>query len=206
MGCSAVAASAGPARRCEERSAVIDTIEVTVGTDALLLVFRCTVGVIMFMHGWNHLFGAGGVEGTARWFGGLGFRPARFHALVSGWMELAVGVGLVVGLLTAPACAAVVGVMAVAGWTHHRPNGFFIFREGYEYVLALAVAAVVLASLGPGLWSLDYVFGVVDYTSGSGAGLRGDLGLTIAAAGGLLGAVGLLVTGWRPSSVEKPAG
>lgn len=172
--------------------------EVTGTVDAVLLAFRCTLGVMILLHGHNHLWGAGGVEGTARWFGGLGFRPAKVHALMSGVVELAVGVALVVGLLTPLVCAAMIGTMVVAGWTAHRPNGFFIFRDGYEYVLVVAVAAVALAAVGPGTWSLDSALGIVDYADPRANGLLGGDGALIAAGGGLLGGVLLLAFGWRP--------
>ncbi len=173
-------------------------LEITTEVDVVLLAFRTTLGVMIFLHGYNHLWGKGGVEGTARWFGGLGFRPAKLHALMSGYLELAVGIGLVLGLLTSLACAAMIGTMVVAGWTAHRPNGFFIFRDGYEYVLVVAVAAVALATFGPGTWSVDSVIGVVDYTDAAHLGLLGGRGALVAAGGGLLGGALMLAFGWRP--------
>lgn len=174
-------------------------IEIGTGADVVLLGFRCTLGVMIFLHGYNHLWGSGGVEGTARWFGSLGFRPAKVHALMSGTVELGVGVALVLGLLTPLACAALIGTMVVAGWTAHRPNGFFIFRDGYEYVLVVAVAAVALATIGPGTFSVDALVGLADYSPGlDGNGLLGGDGALVAALGGLLGGVSLLVLGWRP--------
>lgn len=173
-------------------------LDITGGVDIVLLALRCALGAMIFLHGWNHLFGAGGVEGTARWFGGLGFRPARLHALMSGVVELTAGVGLLVGLLTPFACAALVGTMLVAGWTAHRPNGFFIFRDGYEYVLLVAVAAIAVATVGPGTWSLDSVLGLVDYQDPAAPGLVGGLGALIAAGAGLVGGALLLMLGWRP--------
>src|SRR5690349_22368201 len=137
-------------------------IEITHTMDVVLLGFRCTLGVMIFLHGLNHLWGPGGVDGTARWFASIGFRPAKVHALMSGATELSVGLGLVVGLLVPFACAALIGTMVVAGWAAHRPNGFFIFRDGYEYVLVVAVAAVALAAVGPGTFSLDSVVGLID--------------------------------------------
>src|SRR5581483_2862258 len=82
--------------------------------DLALLLIRTVLGGMIFLHGYNHLFGAGGVEGTARWFASLGFRPAKVHALMSGYVELAAGVGLLLGLLNALACAALIGTMCVA--------------------------------------------------------------------------------------------
>ena len=49
--------------------------------------------------------------------------------------------------------------MIVAGWTVHRPNGFFIVKEGYEYNLIIAVVAVGIAIIGPGRYSLDWALG-----------------------------------------------
>lgn len=180
-------------------------IEVTTPVDIVLLVFRVTLGVMIVMHGKNHLWGAGGVEGTARWFHSIGFRPAKVHALMSGYMELAIGAGLIVGLLTPFACAGLIGTMIVAGWAAHRPNGFFIFKDGYEYVLVVAVAAVALATVGAGTLSLDQAVGLIDYSPEApdfGNGLLGGDGALVAAGGGLLGGVLLLVTGWRDPAVR----
>lgn len=163
---------------------------------------------MIIMHGKNHLWGAGGVEGTARWFHSIGFRPAKVHALMSGYVELLVGAALIVGLLTPLVCAAMIGTMVVAGWAAHRPNGFFIFRDGYEYVLVVAVAAVVLGTVGPGTWSLDQLVGLVDYSPEGpsfGNGLLGGDGALLAAGGGLLGGLGLLLTGWRDPAVRARA-
>jgi putative oxidoreductase len=43
---------------------------------ALLLV-RVVVGATMITHGLNHWIGGGRIEGTARWFAGLGLRHGR---------------------------------------------------------------------------------------------------------------------------------
>jgi putative oxidoreductase len=159
--------------------------------DVAALVLRLIVGLTMAAHGYNHVFGGGGLAGTTRWFASMGLRPAKVHALLSGAGELACGLGLVAGLLT-PLCAAfVVGTMTVAGVAVHRRNGFFIFKDGFEYVLVLAVACVVLGLLGPGTASLDHLLGLDD-------ALDGGVGAAIAGGAGLLGAVGLLAACWRP--------
>ncbi|MCW2620618.1 MAG: hypothetical protein JWL64_220 [Frankiales bacterium] len=173
--------------------------------DFALLLFRVTLGGMIAMHGYNHLYGPGGVDGTARWFGSMGFHPARVHALMSGYTELAAGASLILGLFTPLGAAALIGTMSVAGWVAHRPNGFFIFKDGYEYVLVVAVAALTLATVGPGALSLDYAFGIVDYTDSSSLGLAGMTGFLIALVGGLGGAIGLLVTGWKPVPKTPPA-
>jgi putative oxidoreductase len=147
----------------------------------------------MVAHGYNHLWGPGGMAGTARWFGSMGLRPAKVHALASGGIEVLSGLGLIVGLLTSLQCGAVVGVMTVAFVTAHRTNGFFIFKpgQGWEYVAVLAAVSVALAAIGPGRLSLDQVLGISD-------DLAGGVGLALSAGLGLAGAAGLLVASWRP--------
>lgn len=155
---------------------------------ALLLV-RVIVGITMIAHGLNHWKGGGRIEGTARWFSGLGLRHGRLQAWMSVVTEIGAGALLVVGLLTPLACAAVISVMLVAGILAHRPNGFFVFKEGYEYVLVLAVVSLALALLGPGRWSLDHAADlVVDGWAGGGVAL----GVAVVAT------AGMLATFWRP--------
>ncbi|MVZ99910.1 DoxX family membrane protein [Actinomadura sp. LD22] len=162
--------------------------------DIAAAALRLTVGGIMIAHGRNHLFGPGGVEGTARWFGGVGLRPPRAHAWASGLLEMGAGAGLLLGLVTPLWSAAIIGVCAVAGIAVHRANGFFVFKDGYEYVLALGVMAVAIAALGPGTWSLDHLLHI-DPSGGWAA-----LGSLVA---GLGGAAGMLAVCWRPSTAAK---
>jgi putative oxidoreductase len=50
--------------------------------------------------------------------------------------------------------------MFVAAVGVHMRNGFFITENGYEYNFVLAVSALTLAFIGPGLWSLEALFGL----------------------------------------------
>jgi putative oxidoreductase len=166
--------------------------------DTSLLVLRCGLGIVFLAHGYNHIFGGGKIAGTARWFESLGMRPGPLHAWTASITELASGVLLFLGLATPLACAGVIGTMVVAWVTNHRRNGFFIFRpgEGYEYVMMLVFAAVGLAGVGPGEWSLDNAFNWFDPP--------GWIGLGIAVIAGFGGAAGLLVTFWRPAAKPAP--
>jgi putative oxidoreductase len=163
--------------------------------DVALLFVRVVVGVTMIAHGLNHWRGGGLIEGTARWFAGLGLRHGKLQAWMSVVTEVGAGVLLLAGLLTPLACAAVVSVMLVAGILAHRPNGFFVFKDGYEYVLVLAVISLALATLGPGRLSLDHASGI-QVTGWAGGGIA--LGVALLATAGLLG------TFWRPE--PSPAG
>jgi putative oxidoreductase len=166
---------------------------------ALLLV-RVVVGITMMMHGYNHWRGGGRIAGTARWFSGLGLKYGVAQAWLSVVTELGAGFLLVVGVLTPLACAAVISVMLVAGLLAHRKNGFFVFRDGYEYVLVLAVICLALGIVGPGRFSLDNALGS-EITGWAGGGIA--LGVAVAAT------AALLATCWQreptPASTEGNA-
>ena len=161
--------------------------------DTAMLILRLWIGLVIFLHGYNHIWGGGKIQGTARWFESMGLKPGIVHAWASGATEVLAGLGLMAGFLTTLDCAAVVSVMAVAFWTNHRPNGFFIFRpgEGYEYVISLLVTAFMMATFGPGKASLDRAFGIDDNLSGS-------TGAWLALAIGIGSAAFLVITAWRP--------
>jgi putative oxidoreductase len=162
-----------------------------------LFLLRISVGIVFIAHGYNHIFGGGKIAGTARWFESLGMRPGILHAWLASLTELGAGVLLLLGLATPLGGAGVVGVMLVAWITNHRKNGFFIFRpgEGYEYVMTLTFCGLVLGATGGGAWSLDHAIGVFDPP------YWGSTILSFVA--GIGGAIGLLVTFWRPNQVAK---
>ena len=124
--------------------------------DFSILVLRAVLGLTMAAHGYNKFFGPGGLKGTAGWFDSIGMRPGMFHARVAATTEMTAGLGLALGLLTPFPAAGFVALMLVAAWTVHRPNGFFIVKEGWEYNLVLAATAVGIATIGAGRLSLDY--------------------------------------------------
>src|SRR5262249_50765954 len=129
-------------------------------TDLGLLLVRLALGPMLVAHGWNKVAGAGGIEGTARWFAGLGLRPARLHAWLAAATELGAGVLVTLGLFTGLGATAFVGLMTVATLTDHRGKGYFVFRGGWEYTVLVGMVAVGLAAAGPGAWSLDAVLHV----------------------------------------------
>lgn len=159
------------------------------GGDIARMLLRVAVGSTMIMHGQNH---GRSLDGTAGWFGSLGFREPRLQAQASAVVEVGGGAMVVAGAGTPFAAASVVGTMAVAGHVVHRPNGFFINKEGWEYVANLATASVALAALGPGPLSVDRALGVEERLTASQRAL-------VAAGVGLASAAVQLATFWRPS-------
>lgn len=124
--------------------------------DLGMLLIRLALGPMLVLHGYNKVFGAGGLVGTTGWFRSLGLRPAAVHARMAAATEIVAGVLLTVGLLTPFACAAFVGLMVVATLTDHRGKGYFVFKGGCEYTVLVAIVAVGVAATGPGEWSLDH--------------------------------------------------
>jgi putative oxidoreductase len=164
-----------------------------------LFVFRIVVAIVFLAHGIRHIFGGGKIAGTGRWFESLGMRPGIVHAWVASVAEVAAGVLLILGLLTPLAGAAVTGTMAVAWITNHLKNGFFIFApgEGYEYVMTLTFAGLLLATVGAGEWSLDEA--IFDPWTD----IAGVTGLVIWLVAGVGGAALLLATAWRPNKTTS---
>jgi putative oxidoreductase len=159
--------------------------------DVGLLILRVVVGVTLAAHGYNKFFGGGRIPGTARWFESIGMKPGTFHATVAATTEMSAGLGLAAGLLTPIPAAGFVALMFVAAWTVHRPHGFFIINEGWEYVMVLAVAAVVVATVGPGKLSLDWLIFGHNWVDGWN-------GLLLSVLLGLAGAIGQLLIFYRP--------
>jgi putative oxidoreductase len=161
----------------------------------MLLVVRVGAGITLALHGYQKFFMGGRIPGTARWFESLGMRPGKLHAYLAACTEIASGLGFALGLLTPFAAAGCVGVMLVAAWTHK--DKFFVFKDGWEYNLVLALLFVLVAVSGPGRWSLDNLLDI------DGA-LDDSTGLFISAIG-FVAAVALLAVFWRPERQEATA-
>jgi putative oxidoreductase len=132
-------------------------------TDLGLLVLRLTLGTVFLAHGAQKAFGwfgGPGFGGATGFIGSLGFRPARFWAALAVGGELAAGVLFLLGLLTPLAGLLVLATMTVAIAKVHGPKGFFVQDGGYEYNLVLIIAALAVAAIGPGAFSLDHVLGI----------------------------------------------
>lgn len=161
----------------------------------VLFAVRVAAGVTLAMHGYQKFFMGGRIPGTARWFESLGMRPGKLHAYLAACTEIVSGLGFAAGLLTPLTAAGCVGIMVVAAWTHK--DHFFVFKDGWEYNLVLAILYVLVAVTGPGEWSLDHAFDIAD-------DLNGTTGLLLSLVG-VVASAGLLAVFWRPAPQEEAA-
>jgi putative oxidoreductase len=170
--------------------------------DLALLVARIWIAFMVFMHGWRHLKALRSGPGMANWFESLGLKPGKFHAWNVTLTELVFPVLLAVGLLTPLAYGGVAALMLVAFMTNHRQNGFFLTsaKEGYEYVVTVAVLSIAIATFGAGQWSLDHAI-----DSGSIL-FEPKKALAIAAIVGIGGAAVFLALFWRPPKKAADGG
>ncbi|MCW2495233.1 DoxX family protein [Jatrophihabitans sp.] len=152
-------------------------------------VLRGALGATMIAHGVRH---GRTLDGTAKWFGSIGFREPKLQAQLSSVVEVGAGAAVVLGAATPLAASAVVGTMGVAYRTVHQPNGYFIVSEGWEYVGFISAVALALSALGPGRRSVDGRLGLDEVGSPA---LRAATTLGL----GLAGAAVQLKTFWRPS-------
>lgn len=146
--------------------------------NAGLLILRVVFGLFLAYHGYNKFFGPGGLEGTARWFAGIGMRWPKWQARLAATTEVGSGVLMAAGLLTPLAAAGMIGVMTVAIVVEHWKVGFFIFKpnQGWEYCASIAVTAFVIAMVGPGRWSLDHALDI-EWNGWTGALIAGIAGV-----------------------------
>jgi putative oxidoreductase len=124
-----------------------------------LLLIRIIVGLTIAGHGAQKLFGwfgGYGPKGTGGYFDSIGIRPGVPMALLAGLGELVGGLLFGAGLFTPVGAALIVITMLVAIFTVHRKNGYWVSSNGFEYNLVLIAAAVGVALIGPGGYSLDF--------------------------------------------------
>lgn len=162
--------------------------------DLSCLLLRLTVGPMLFTHGYNKVFGQGGLEGTTRWFDGLGLQPAGVHARMAAATEMGSGALMTLGAATPLPAAAAIGLMTTAARTDHRGKGFFVFKGGWEYTAVVAAVSAVMAILGPGRISVDAARGKTR------AGIAWGV---LAALIGVASSAGLLASSYQPDA--KPA-
>jgi len=114
----------------------------------ILGITRILYGIMMACHGAQKVLGA---------FGGVPPGAPPLIIWVAGGIELVGGVLLALGLFTRPTAFLLSGLMAVAYFMGHAPQGFWPIVNKGELAIIYCWLALYYAAAGPGAWSLDGV-------------------------------------------------
>ncbi len=94
------------------------------------------------------------------WFGGVpaehgGHPKVMSQIWIGGMLELVGGALLLIGLLTRPVAFVLSGMMAVAYFQFHQPNGFWPIQNHGEPAVLFCFIFLLFAAAGGGPWSID---------------------------------------------------
>lgn len=157
-----------------------------------LLLLRLCLGLFLAYHGYNKVFGSGGLSGTAAWFSSIGFKWPALQARLAAATEIGAGSLFALGLLTPIAASGIIAIMVVAIVVAHWKVGFFVFlpNQGWEYCATIAIGAFAVSTMGPGAWSID---NAIDFAP------HGWTSLVITAVVGLGASIAQLAICYRPT-------
>jgi putative oxidoreductase len=150
------------------------------------LLLRLTVGGLFIGHGLQKLTGAfdgPGLDGVEGMMASLDIHPPRQNAVAVAATETFGGAALALGVATPAAAAALIATMATAVRKVHLQNGVWNSKGGWEFNAVLSAAAAAIASDGPGILSVDALFGKSRWGFGGavfaiGAGIAGSFAVT----------------------------
>jgi putative oxidoreductase len=126
-----------------------------------LPLLRLTMGLILFPHGCQKLFGwfgGAGFEKFTEIFDKIGWHPAAFWVALVALTESLGGLLLAFGFLTRFAAAAIMIFMINAVWATSA-KGFFWAQGGMEYPILIGIVALVFLIKGGGRYSIDHALG-----------------------------------------------
>ena len=116
----------------------------------ILSVLRIVAALLIMQHGAQKLFGfPPGPQPSPR--------PALLSLIgVAGILEFFGGLLLLVGLFTRPVAFILSGLLAVAYFMAHAPQGFWPVLNRGELAVLYSFVYLYLAVAGGGSWSVDY--------------------------------------------------
>jgi putative oxidoreductase len=113
-------------------------------------LLRVVAGLLFLQFGGLVLFG---------WFGGMpgqpGPPPLMSQTGIGGVLEFFGGIAIVLGLGTRPVAFILSGMMAVAYWQFHAPNGAWPIQNLGVPAVLFCFLFLYMAAQGGGDWSLD---------------------------------------------------
>lgn len=113
----------------------------------VLSVLRVITALTFMTHGLQKIFD----------FPAAGPETLEPLMLAAGWLEIVGGGLIALGLFTRPAAFLMSGMMAVAYFMAHAPQGFWPSLNGGEPALLYCFVFLYLACAGGGPWSLDAI-------------------------------------------------
>lgn len=126
--------------------------------DAALLCARIGVGIVFIAHGWDKLFNTG-IAQVADNFLHLGIPQPLVSSYAVAAIELSAGAALTIGLVTPLAAGALTILMLCALYFVHIGHGYSVATGGFELVVALGAATILIAVFGAGRASCDHFLG-----------------------------------------------
>jgi putative oxidoreductase len=122
----------------------------SVTTRVTYSLLRVVAGLLFVHTGGLILFG---------WFGGIPGEPGTPSLLsetgIGGVLEFFGGIAIVLGLATRPVAFILSGMMAVAYWQFHAPNGVAPVQNQGMPAILFCFIFLYMATKGGGDWSLD---------------------------------------------------
>ncbi len=111
----------------------------------LYAILRIVAGLMFAMHG------------TQKLFGWPGENPPRGDAvgIIAGVVELGGGVLIAIGLFAGWAAFIAAGLMAVAYFWRHQPDGLYPLLNRGELAVLYCFLWLFVAAHGPGVWSVE---------------------------------------------------
>jgi putative oxidoreductase len=114
-------------------------------------ILRIVTGFVFLWHGTQKLFNYPAMPTQP----GKASEPLNAMMATAGTIELICGILIMVGLFTGFAAFLASGLMAVAYFMAHAPQGFLPIQNRGELAVLYCFLFLYLAARGSGVWSLD---------------------------------------------------
>lgn len=115
-----------------------------------LAFLRVVLGVIFLYHGYLKLFVPGVFTQTINLLASVKIPVPVYSAILISVVEFVGGILLIVGFLTKWTSFVVLLEMLVAFFAVHLKNGLLVYSGGYEFVLLLIAALLIVLANGAG--------------------------------------------------------
>lgn len=120
-----------------------------------VFVLRVSLAGILIAHGWTKLKS---MRSTWAAFDGMGFKPGKLFGTLAMILEFFGGIALLFGFLVSfVSFFVVLQFLVITLWKIAKKAPFKGSNNGWEFDLLILAAALVLLSLGGGIYALDKV-------------------------------------------------